>query len=93
MNLNPDEYEGLRSFQVLTPAQKKRFLFLGKILQFFISTTKRKEAKKPEIIAIYLMEKILIFYISLFKATKDFQRKKLRIITSIFWNLGIMTIF
>ena len=33
------------------------------------------------------------FCISLFKATKDFERKKLRIITSSFWNLGVMTIF
>lgn len=43
MKLNPDEYEGLWSFQVLTPAQKKRFLFLGKILQFLFLRQKEKK--------------------------------------------------
>ena len=51
MKLNPDEYEGLWSFQVLTPAQKKGSVFRQN-LAILISTTKRKEAKKPEIIAI-----------------------------------------
>ena len=52
MKLNPDEYEGLWSFQVLTPAQKKKVPVFRQNLAILISTTKRKEAKKPEIIAI-----------------------------------------
>lgn len=56
MKLNPDEYEGLQSFQVLTPAQKKKVSVFRQNSAVFISTTKRK-AKKPEIIAIYLMKK------------------------------------
>ena len=46
MKLNRDEYEGLRSFQVLTPAKKKGFLFFGKILQFLFLRQKEKKSKE-----------------------------------------------
>lgn len=46
MKLNPDEYEGLRSFQVLTPAQKKKVSVFRQNSAIFYFYDKKKRSEE-----------------------------------------------